>query len=57
MATVFIFFIKESTRMQQALKKPEFRKLLAEYAQEISDPENKKVHLLARTHAHRVLLK
>lgn len=32
--------------MQQALKKPEFRKLLAEYAQEISDPENKKVHFL-----------
>lgn len=44
---MFIFFIKESTRMQQALKKPEFRKLLAEYAQEISDPENKKVHFLA----------
>ena len=36
------------------MKKPEFRKLLAEYAEEISDPENKKVRrpplLLASMH-------
>ena len=32
----------EMTRLTEALKKEEFRKLLAEYAEEISDPENRK---------------
>lgn len=33
---------KLSTEIRKAMKKPEFCKLLAEYVQEISDPENKK---------------
>lgn len=39
-------FSQEASRIQEAMKKPEFRKLLAEYAEEISDPENKKVSML-----------
>ena len=34
--------------MREAMKKPEFCKLLAEYVQEISDPENKKVNLTSK---------
>ena len=37
------YLSKEASRIKEALKKPEFRKLLVEYAEEISDPENKKV--------------
>ena len=35
--------IQEANRLVEALKKEEFRKLLAEYAEEISNPENKRV--------------
>jgi hypothetical protein len=35
--------MKEAVSIREALKKPEFRKLLTEYAEEISNPENKKV--------------
>ncbi len=35
---------QEASKLREAMKKPEFRKLLQEYAQEISDPENKKVN-------------
>ena len=35
--------MQEANQLREALKKPEFCKLLAEYAEEISDPENKKV--------------
>lgn len=36
--------MQEAGRIREAMKKPEFRKLLTEYAEEISDPENKKVN-------------
>ena len=35
--------VQEADRLNEALKKEEFRKLLQEYAEEISDPENRKV--------------
>ena len=35
--------VQEVDRLNEALKKEEFRKLLQEYAEEISDPENRKV--------------
>ena len=35
--------LQEASRMRNALKDEKFRKLLAEYAEEISDPENKMV--------------
>ena len=34
---------QEADQLREAFKKPEFCKLLSEYAQEIADPENKKV--------------
>ncbi|CAH1100707.1 unnamed protein product [Psylliodes chrysocephalus] len=34
----------EVNRFGEALKKPEFRKLLSDYVEEISDPENKKLY-------------
>ncbi|XP_011410286.1 PREDICTED: protein kintoun-like [Amphimedon queenslandica] len=34
----------EANRLVEALKKEEFRKLLAEYAEEISNPENKRLY-------------
>ena len=35
--------MQEAERLKKALRDEEFRKLLAEYAGEIQDPENKKV--------------
>ena len=40
----FIFPLQEVDRFKEAMKKEEFRKLLCGYAQEISNPENKKVN-------------
>lgn len=39
--------IQEATRLRNAFKEPEFRKLFFDYAKEISDPENKKVSAYA----------
>ena len=43
-----IISLQELDKFEKALKDEEFRKLLVQYAEEISDPENKKVsfHLL-----------
>lgn len=38
---------QEAGQLKEALKKEEFRKLLKEYAEEISNPENKQVLLFA----------
>ena len=35
--------VQEARRFQSAFEKKEFRDLFVEYAEEISDPENKKV--------------
>ena len=37
------YYIQEVDKISKALKDDEFRKLFFEYAQEISDPENKQV--------------
>ena len=44
MSRVFLLVFQEAESLREALKKEEFRKLLLEYAKEISDPENKKVY-------------
>lgn len=38
-----IIYLQELDKFEKALKDEEFRKLLVQYAEEISDPENKKV--------------
>ncbi len=38
-------YVQEVDKISKALKDDEFRKLFFEYAQEISDPENKKVRV------------
>ena len=41
--TCTMFIIQEIHRLEEALKKEEFRKLLVDYAKEIRDPDNRKV--------------
>ena len=37
-------YLQEVDQIKKALQKDEFRKLLAEYAKEISDPENRRIY-------------
>ena len=40
-----MFIVQELHRLEEALKKEEFRKLLVDYAKEIRDPDNRKVRV------------
>ena len=42
--TPFIPHPKEVEAFEHALKQPEFRAMLAEYAKEVSDPDNQKIY-------------
>ena len=54
-STCGMFILQELHRLEEALKKEEFRKLLADYAKEIRNPENRKVqcfNILVNTVLH-----